>query len=289
MKKILKILGIILLGLIILPLGFGIYKYQTDNRIRAMVNNDESKLYYFPSKDFKKINLPYTESSIEVNDSVRIFTYYFKTDSVLKANVFLLHGNGGNVSNYAKPFATLLKGGYNIYAVDWRGFGKSTGKPSYKGVYRDTEIAFNYFKQINNNPKLKTIVYGLSLGGQLAVKLTYDNPSDIDALVLDGSICSAQDIAMDNVPINYLKEKIKANPQKFNQDYVAKREIKKITNIPKLIIHSKNDKLVPFRHGEILYKNAKEPKIFWQTKTAHIQTLIDLPEEILDRIDSLIL
>ncbi len=105
--------------------------------------------------------------------------------------------------------------------------------------------------------------------------------------MLDGSIPSAQQMAIDYAP-EFLKQKAKEHPENFNQDYVAVRDIAKINNIPKLIIHNKQDQKVLFQHGKQLYNNAKEPKIFWETDTKHIRTLLNYPKATIKKIKELL-
>jgi pimeloyl-ACP methyl ester carboxylesterase len=290
MKRVFKIIGLLFLIVILLGIGFGIYTYQTNEMIRAIVNNDESVLYYFPSKEISRMDdLNYTEKMLNVEDSIKICTYQFKnTTQITTANIFLIHGAGGNVSSYIGMIKTLTNNGFNVYAMDWRGYGKSNGIPSYKGVLKDTEVAFLDFLKETEDDSLKIIVYGMSLGGQIAVKITKDNQNIVNALILDSSVESAQSLAIDYAPIDFLKEDARKKPEKFNQDYIAVRDIKDITNTPKLIIHSIKDKDVPFIRGENLFKAAKEPKEFWKTETDHIMILVDNPKETILKIENLI-
>lgn len=290
MKKALKIIGGAIAIILLLGIGYGFYMYKTNPMVKAIVDNDESKLYYFPVKEMEDMNdLKYSETILKVEDSLDIYTYYFHpATGELKGNIFFIHGAGGNVSKYKGLINPLVENGYRVYAADWRGYGNSTGTPDYRGVLKDTEIAFIDFKKKTQNDSLKTIVYGTSLGGQLAVKITKDNQNYVDALVLDGSIQSAQQMAIDYAPVDFLKEKARKNPDNFNQDYVAIRDIEEIHNTPKLIIHSQSDRDVSFIQGENLYKAAKEPKQFWITDTKHIMTLKEHPDKAIQKIDELI-
>lgn len=284
-KKILKIIGLILfLGLVGI-IGLGVYFYKTNPIFEGFVNNDESKLFYFPSKEmlpFKE--LPHSEKVLKVNESINIYTYVFKPKQETNSKIFFIHGGGGNVSTYQDMIRPLVENGFEVYAFDWRGFGKSNGIPNYQGVLKDTEMAFKDFLNSENNGNSKIVVYGMSLGGQLAVKITKENQSKINLLVLDSSIESAQTLAMDYSPISFLKEKAKNSPQDFNQEYVAVQDIKYIENVPKIIIQGKNDKIVPVIRGKNLYNSAKFPKTYWENNSEHIMTLIDLPKETTERI-----
>lgn len=289
MKKTLKFTGWTVLIITLLIIGFGIYKYQTDEMLRAMINHNESKLSYGPLKEIVSLeNFDVEEYELEVNDSIKIYTYLFKPSIECKGNVFYIHGSGGNAAYWSRLYKPLIDEGYKVYAADWRGYGKANGSPNYRGVLEDTETAFKDFLSKTKNDSLKTIVYGMSLGGQLAIKITKDNPDKVDALVLDGAFESAQQIAIDYAPFEFLKNRARNHPEKFNQLYVGSRDIKDIRNIPKLIIHSINDEGVPISHGRNLFKNANHPKEFWETKTPHIMTLRDIPDEAIERINNLI-
>jgi alpha-beta hydrolase superfamily lysophospholipase len=253
---------------------------------RAAYN--ESRMFYKPSRKIEGMgDLLYEERSIDVEKGITIYTYYFKSQSP-KANVFFVHGNGGNVSTYKNMIQTLVSGNYNVYVVDWRGYGRSTGKPEYKGVLEDTNAAFDDFISLVQHDSLKMIVYGMSLGGQIATKLVSDRQEDIDAFILDGSLSSAQNLAMDFMPGEFVRNSMKRAEGAFNQYYIAERDIQDIINIPKLIIHSATDKIVSLYHGELLFKNARKPKFFWKTNTDHIKTLEELPDEAIYKIDRLI-
>lgn len=249
---------------------------------------NESKMFYQPSQEFTDMgDLVFEEKPVNVEEGITIYNYYFKSDTP-KAKVFLIHGNGGNVSTYKTMISTLIAGNYNVCVVDWRGYGKSDGKPDYKGVLKDTEAAFDDFLLSTRDDSLKVIVYGMSLGGQIATKLVSDRQQDVDALVLDGSLSSAQNLALDFIPTFILRNNMRRNADVFNQEYVAERDIRIIENIPKLIIHSETDNVVAFYHGKKLFKNAREPKFFWKTNTQHIRTLEESADEAIEKIDLLI-
>lgn len=290
MKKALKILGCIILFLIILGIGFGFYMYNSNPMIKAVVDNDESKLFYFPVKAMEDLSgFNYEEVPLKVEDKVTIYAYFFhpETDSI-KASVFFIHGSGGNVGRYAEMIRPLVENGFQVYALDWRGFGKSDGVPLHVNVLEDTKTGFRDMLKRQGVQDYKVVVYGQSLGGQVATRLTKEFENDIDALVLDGSIASFPSLAADFAPIDFLRRRAENNPDDFNQPYIALEDIKDIKHTPKLIIQSSEDKTVIPKRGEMLFKNAKEPKEFWETQGGHILTLINYPEETVQRIEKLL-
>lgn len=290
MKKALKISAWTLFVLVLLTSGFGFYMYTTNPFIKAVVDNDESKLFYFPVKKVESLaEFNYEEIPLKVEDTVTIYSYFFKPekDSV-KGSVFFIHGAGGNVGRYMKFIKPLLHNGFQVYALDWRGFGKSNGEPLHSNVLADTKVAFNHMLAREDVKSTKIVVLGQSLGGQVAVALTKEYENRIDALVLDGSVASFPSVAADNSPIEFLKKRAENNPEDFNQPYRAIDDIRGIYDTPKLIIQSSEDQNVSPERGEALFENAREPKIYWQTKGEHMGTLVNHPEEAVQRIDALI-
>jgi uncharacterized protein len=290
MKKTFKIIGGILILSIFLLIGFGFYMYTSNPMIKALVDNDESKLFYFPVKKVEGLaDFKYEEIPLQVEDTVTIYAYLFKpkTDSV-KASVFFIHGSGGNVGIHSKSIKPLVDGGFQVYAFDWRGFGKSNGKPMHANVLTDTKVAFDDMKSREGVKSTKIVVLGQSLGGQVAVRLTKEYEPSIDALVLDGSVASFPTLAEDFAPIEFLKNRAQNNPDDFNQPYSAIEDIKDIKETPKLIIQSSEDRTVLPIRGQMIFENAKEPKKYWQTEGKHIYTLINYPEEAVLKIERLL-
>ncbi|BDD06012.1 alpha/beta hydrolase [Aureibacter tunicatorum] len=296
MTKAIKITFITIISIISISLISGAIVYFTNpniqaitDRIIAAIKNDESKLYYFPVKNLDDMSsITYEETVLQIDDKINIYTYKFPSNSLnKKADIFLIHGAGGNISKYLNQIKVLTNAGYEVHTLDWRSFGKSTGIPDYKNVLSDTKKAFELYLNKNDNDSSKTILYGMSLGGQVAIKLASDYKSYIDGLVLDGCVESAQACAIDMAPAGFLKEKAQTNPDNFNQDYVAIRDIAMIKNTPKLIIHSENDKYVPFHRAEKLFASAQHPKLFWKSNSGHIQSLFQQPEESINRINQL--
>ncbi|MEO0573699.1 MAG: alpha/beta fold hydrolase [Bacteroidota bacterium] len=288
MGRTIKRIGGACVTLTLVLMIYGFLRYQSDSFVRALVHNDESYLFFNPSTQIQSMDdLNYSETLLTVEDSIKIHTFLFDTKGEAKANVFLLRGNSGNTSQSKELIKPLVNNGFSVYSVDWRGYGKSNGVPNYKGVMKDTETAFIDFLRQTEKDSTKTIVYGLSLGGQLATHLTKNHPTEIDALVLDGALESAHSFIVDNFQEYDLQSFIR-NPEEYNQDYVTIKDIVHIHDIPKLIIQSKRDRVVPIARGKGLFKMAKEPKVFWETNTEHIKTISDLPVGLIERLEAII-
>lgn len=290
MKKILKVFAWGVLSLLVATGGFAFYLYQTNDFVNAVVDNDESRLFYFPVKEMRRMEvLAYEEIPLRVAEDVTIYSYFFKpeTDSV-RATIFFLHGSGGNVSLYLPAIQPLVESGFQVYALDWRGFGKSGGKPTHLNVLEDSKIAFADMRSREEVKSTPVVVLGQSLGGQVAVGLTRELQEQVTALVLDGSVASFSTVAADNAPVEFLRQRAESHPEDFHQPYTAAEDIREITAIPKLIIQSRDDTNVRPERGQTLFANAREPKAFWQTEGKHIHTLMKYPDETVSKIEQLL-
>ena len=237
--------------------------------------------FYYPKKDWRKIEIPYTEDYISVEKDT-LHTVFFQPKKQAKATILFFHGAGGNISTYLFMIAPLVKDGYQVYAVDFRGYGKSTGNATHLNVAKDSEIVFAKMKEHQAIKNTKLIVYGASLGCQIATHLTNKHQKEIDGLILDAGFSSFADIAKENAP-----EPVHSFiDNALGEMYPSKEEIKEIKNLPKLIIHGEKDKSISINHSEIVFKNALMPKEFFNSKKGHLEALTLETETLLLKINS---
>lgn len=125
---------------------------------------------------------------------------------------------------------------------------------------------------------------GFSLGGQLGIALTAKNQDTINALVVEGTFTSHKDVALLQAENDI--RRFFAN-MLVTSGYTAKELIRSI-NLPELIIHSSEDKDIPFNMGVELYKNAQEPKAFWEIKGSHINGLFLYEKEYIRKVNEIL-
>lgn len=240
--------------------------------------------FYYPSKEWNPIeNIDFEEFNFQIeNDTLN--TILFKPGSVSRATIIFYHGTGGNISTYTFITEPLVKAGYQVFAVDFRGYGKSTGKPTHLNIAHDAQFVFDQIMQKDEFKDLPIIIYGASMGTQIATKIAKDNQNRISGLILDGTISSFTDMALLSAP----GEQKAMIAQFVTSPYSAKSDIQGIKNLPKLFIHSKEDKTVPFSQGETVFNNALEPKDFWIYEGKHLESAILFPEILIQKINSLI-
>ncbi|MBF0194831.1 MAG: alpha/beta fold hydrolase [Magnetococcales bacterium] len=173
--------------------------------------------------------------------------------------VLFFHGNASNISeayDHVKLFHSL---GMGVFLLEYRGYGLSEGHPSEEGTQADAEAAWQFLRDKKNIPVSRIIFYGHSLGGGVATGLAVKHPPA--KLVIEGTFTSVPDVAAEIYP--YLPVRMMAHIK-----YPNLKNIKQI-KVPVLIIHSIDDDIIPFTHGEKLFAAANEPKTFYKSSGSH--------------------
>ena len=172
--------------------------------------------------------------------------------------ILFFHGNAGNISHRLDFIKRLTLMELNVFIFDYRGYGKSSGKPSEEGLYIDALCAYDYL--INNEKKRpeNIVLLGRSLGCAAAIETA--TRRDARSLVLESGFLSVRHMARYMGIFSLISPLLPAS-------YNNLEKIKNIS-IPKLIIQGKNDEIVPFSMGEKLFAAACEPKYFYPVKGA---------------------
>lgn len=247
------------------------------------INAQMDEKFYFPSKTLQPIewaNQKEVKFAVE-NDTIN--AVILKPMKEAKATVFYFHGAGGNLTSYAPLLTPLLKDNFQVILVDFRGYGKSTGTPIHKNIATDGEKVFTEISQMDGIINTKKIIYGASIGTQIAAHLAKNHESEISGLVLEGTMASFGDIAAVYAPEYkaYLENS-------FVSPYSAKEDVKTLTKIPKLFIHSKEDKDVPYSQGVMVFTNAPEPKEFIDFSGKHLYGLMHESAKILVAMNKMV-
>lgn len=245
------------------------------------------KMFYFPEKiaptDTLFEGLNYENIYIKSSNENKINAAFFKPKGTVIGTILLLHGNAGNISDYTQMARLFSQNGFQLLIIDYQGFGRSEGKPSHDALIDDATAALNYLTKREDVKNTKIIVLGLSIGGHLAVTITKQNQDKIAAMVIEGAFTSHNNIATTAMPW-FIKPIAKVF---VRSKYKATKNIKEIS-IPKLIIHSTEDEIIPFWMGKELFSKAIEPKTFWEIKGSHIQGSSLYDKEYVEKIKQLI-
>lgn len=242
----------------------------------------QSKLLFFPSKEIlatpSLLNLSYKDIYFETSDNVKINAWYTPSENSEKV-VIICHGNAGNISNRLETIQIFNNVGISSLIFDYRGYGKSEGKISEYGSYLDSEAAWNYLVNDLNYSSENIYIFGRSLGGGIASWLAVSKMPK--ALILESTFTSVPDMASDIYPFL---------PVKFLSrfDYNTIDRIKNI-KCPILIIHSKNDEIIPYKFGLKIFEKANEPKIFFEISGGHNDGFIISLEKYKEKLHSFII
>lgn len=199
--------------------------------------------FYYENQDIEEHNL-------ETRDGATINGILFKSKSESKGIVLYLKGNSKSIKGWGKFAVDFTRHGYNVLMVDYRGFGKSTGRRSQKAIKRDLQVVYNKIKERTNEDRI--ILYGRSLGSGFAAKLaSMNNPK---MLVLDAPYYSLTKVTARYAPFMPLSLLIKYPLPTYKW--------LKYVKCPIHIIHGTNDNLIPYKTSVKLSKvNSKLTKL----------------------------
>lgn len=180
-----------------------------------------------------------------------------------KATVLFLHGNAENISTHFRSVAWLSLEGFNVLALDYRGYGESEGVPTLAGMQLDIDAAMRSLLRHNDVNPNKIIVLGQSLGGALAIHYTAHSAyrANIRAVVIDSAFYDYRQIAREKLATSPLTWLLQWLPWlAINNDYSPADSIAAISPLPLLLMHGDRDVVVPLHHSQQLFEHAKEPK-----------------------------
>ena len=192
--------------------------------------------------------IDYEDIDFRSIDDNRLNGWFCPSDEKALASVLFCHGNGGNISTQFSHVPILTSMNLNVFIFDYRGYGKSEGFLTERGTYLDARSAFQWLK--DRTPDLPIVIHGWSLGAAIATDLAVN--VEASALINECGFSSIPNVAHDRFP--FLPSNILSTIR-----YNALSRIAKV-GMPVLIIHSTEDDTVSYRHGEMLYKEAKDPK-----------------------------
>lgn len=239
----------------------------------------QSNLVFMPSKDVletpKSIGSKFEDIQIRTKDNVNLSAWFVPAkdnNPIGKAVILFCHGNGGNIGNRVSYLPIFKDLGLATFLFDYRGYGKSEGQPSEEGTYKDVEAAWQYLTQERKIPSQKIIIYGESLGGAIASYIaqttTQQNPQNSAAgLILASTFTSVSDRAAELYP--FLPIRLLS---KFSYNSIDRLPNIKI---PVLIMHSTEDEIIPFHHGEKNFQVANVPKKLVKLGGSHNEGFLD--------------
>jgi fermentation-respiration switch protein FrsA (DUF1100 family) len=207
-------------------------------------------LLFFPER--KLLAAPQTtheEVAIETEDGERLHAWWIPAAERPIAHVLFCHGNGGNIGDRVLHAGLLHRAGLDVLLFDYRGYGRSTGRASEEGTYRDARAARAALLDRREVDALHVLYVGESLGGAVAIALALEAPPA--GVVLVSTFTSVRDIARRHYPFV---------PAAVVPDAYPSLRLIRDLRAPLLVLHGDRDDLVPLMYGQELYDAAPEPK-----------------------------
>jgi len=180
-----------------------------------------------------------------------------------RGTVLHFHGNAQNMTAHFPFVSWLPREGFNVFVFDYRGYGKSEGRPDRNGVYEDSCAALEYLRSRPDIDRDRILILGQSLGGANALAAIQGmGTNGIRAIALDSTFYSYRLITRDKIkqipvlsllrwPLSFLVISNAKSPAST---------IGELTPIPVLILHGTDDAVIPFRHGQMLFERTQQPK-----------------------------
>jgi fermentation-respiration switch protein FrsA (DUF1100 family) len=205
------------------------------------------------------IRLPFEDVTLTTADGVCLHGWYLPAPRGPHRTLLFFHGNAGNISHRLETLEIFHELGLATLIVDYRGYGRSEGQPSEAGLYRDAEAAWEYLVEYRDVPPQRLIAFGRSLGAAVAAYLAMERP--VGGLILESAFTSVPDLAADLYPIFPVR-------MLTHIQYPTDERVEQV-DAPVLVVHSRDDEIIPFHHGKAIYDAAPEPKQFLQLRGDH--------------------
>lgn len=237
------------------------------------------QIYVFrPSKDVIRkpadLGVPFDQCFIDTPDGCRLSAWHLCPSDPL-ASVLYFHGSGGNLGVRTEVLVDLYRHGLQVFAVDYRGFGWSTGTPSERGLFVDVASTVDFFNANFRRFRCPVVYWGRSLGGCFAAAAS--RHAQPDGLVLETTFPSKASLLEESSQFRFVKffGRYQLDTVSFLQGH----------SFPILIIHGDKDHTIPMRQGQLLYQQLDGPKEFLAIDGAgHIDIHIVDPERYIKGI-----
>jgi uncharacterized protein len=204
-------------------------------------------LLYFPVRTIAQTpRVEFSELAIETDDGERLHGWWLPAAGPAVGHVLFLHGNAGNIGDRVPHFELLVAAGLDVLAFDYRGYGRSSGRPSEQGTYADASAALAALLVRPGVDPARVVYVGESLGGAIALALAVRSPPA--GLVLQSTFTSIRDMAR----LHY-----RIVPRALVPDAYPSLRLVPDVRARLLCLHGDRDEIVPLMYGEALFEAAR--------------------------------
>ncbi|WP_019528112.1 alpha/beta hydrolase [Dasania marina] len=237
-------------------------------------------LFFYPMKEHVRspddIDLAYTDVRINSSDGASLHGWFLPAVGPAKGTVYFLHGNAENISTHIASVYWLPQRGYQVFMLDYRGYGLSTGVPTLPAVLVDIKKGWQWLLQQPQTQQRPVYILGQSLGAAMAGYVVATEPElkqSLSAVVLDAGFASYPQMAKETAAKHWLTwpwQWVAAGL--LGDEYDLEKVVAQIQPTPLLLIHGKQDAIVAAGQIQRLYELAGQPKRLLQYEGPHIAT-----------------
>jgi len=190
------------------------------------------------------VRMEYEDVFVETVDGVTLHGWF--VPGTTRRVLLFFHGNAGNISHRLESIRQFRNLELSVFIIDYRGYGQSEGRATEAGIYRDAEAAWRYLTETRGVSPEDIVIFGRSLGASVAARLAGQQKPL--ALIVESSFTSVPDVAQELYP--WLPVRWLSRMNHATRDYV--RDVR----CPVLVVHSRDDEIIPFHHGRAIFEAA---------------------------------
>jgi len=253
-----RTLLMLLAGLAFLYVAFGLMLYLLQGSMVFLANLPGRALDAVPSD----IGLEYEDVYLDTEDGERLHGWYVAA-AESRGVLLFFHGNAGNISHRLESIQIFNQLQLDVLIIDYRGYGQSSGKASEQGTYRDALAAWTHLLEQRGAAPDRIVIFGRSLGGAVGAWLASQLPAEQQpaALIVESSFTSGPDMARRLYPV--YPARLLARLKYPVVEYVQRLAC------PVLVVHSRDDEIIPFAMGRAIFEAVSGPKGFIELRGDH--------------------
>jgi uncharacterized protein len=189
-------------------------------------------------------------------DGVRLHAWWFRVPKPDAPVMIWFHGNAGNLTDRADMAFEFAKRGVSVFVFDYRGFGRSEGRVSESGAFRDSLAAYDYVK---SKGAARIVLYGESIGGPYAAYVAKER-KNVRAVILENSFPSLMDLGNALYGLGWTAPFAMRTTAWLNE-----------AGVPVLVLHGTRDAVIPYALGKKLYDGLTVPKELFTSHAGHCE------------------
>jgi fermentation-respiration switch protein FrsA (DUF1100 family) len=244
-----------LLGLL-LYIGFSVMLYLLQERLVFLPHMPGRELEASPAM----LKLDYEDAWIQTGDGEKLHGWFVPAIGS-RGTLLFFHGNAGNISHRLQSLLIFNQLGLDVLMIDYRGYGQSSGQAGEEGTYLDARAAWDYLVEQRKVAPADIVIFGRSLGGAVGAGLAAQPGIRPAGVVIESSFSSGEDMGRRLYPV--LPVSLITRIRYPVKEFVAEIEA------PLLVVHSRDDEIIPFDMAKTVFEAANEPKAFFEMGGDH--------------------